>query len=90
MLCLFRNELLLIRRSRRILDAFTTHKMGVAFFSPLSSERYVALWQPIDSRLVEFWFVFVPCVVVTCVVLRIRGIRLHLLAREAPFSIRTD
>jgi inner membrane protein len=82
--------LALATASHGILDALTTHEMGVAFFSPISSERYVSFWQPIDSRFVEFWFVLAPCIVVTCVVLRIRGIGLHLLARETPSSIRMD
>jgi inner membrane protein len=76
--------------SHGILDALTTYEMGVAFFSPVSGERYVAFWRPIDSRFVEFWFVLAPCVLFTYVVLRIRGIRLQLPTREAPLSIRMD
>jgi inner membrane protein len=82
--------LALATASHGLLDALTTHEMGVAFFSPVSGERYVAFWRPIDSRFVEFWFVLAPCVVVTCVVLRIRGIRPQLPTREAPLSIRID
>jgi inner membrane protein len=82
--------LALATASHGILDALTTHEMDVAFFSPVSGERYVALWRPIDSRFVEFWFVLTPCVVVTCFVLRIRGIGLRLRTREAASSIRID
>jgi inner membrane protein len=63
-------HLALATASHGVLDALTTYEMGVAFFSPFSSERYV---MPIDGRSAEFWFVFVPLVLITGLALRIRG-----------------
>jgi len=82
--------LTLATTSHGILDALTTYKKGVAFFSPVVSERFVAPWQPIGSRLVEFWFVFVPLVVFTCVALRLRGVTAPSPSREVPLSIRLE
>ena len=76
--------------SHGVLDALTTHEMGVAFFSPFSSERYVTPWRPIEGRSAEFWFVFVPLVLVTGVALRVRGIRLRWSTRGTPLSIRSE
>jgi hypothetical protein len=64
--------------------------MGVAFFSPFSSERYVMPWRPIDGRSTEFWFVFVPLVLITGVALRSRGIRLQWPTRGTPLGIRLE
>jgi inner membrane protein len=82
--------LTLATASHGMLDALTTHPQGVAFFSPVSHERFVAAWQPINSRSVEFWFVLVPLVLFTSVALRIRGVRGPWFSREAPLSIRRE
>ena len=72
------------------LDALTTFEMGIAFFSPLTCERYVSSWRPIDSRSAEFWFVLAPCVLFTCVALRMGGIGLRWSSRESPVGIRIE
>jgi inner membrane protein len=82
--------LTLATASHGLLDALTTHETGVAFFSPFAAERYVMPWRPIDGRSAEFWFVFVPLVLITGLALRVRGVRLRWPMRETPLSIRSE
>ena len=69
--------------SHGMLDSMTTYPVGVAFYSPLSWERYIAPWQPISGAAVELGL-FVGLVVVSLAFLRIRSIRRF--TSESPHS----
>jgi membrane-bound metal-dependent hydrolase YbcI (DUF457 family) len=46
--------------SHGVLDTFTTYGEGVAFFAPVSTERWTAPWHPFTGLLAEVVVIWLP------------------------------
>ena len=58
--------------SHALADMMTTYPLGVAVFSPFSELRYHLPWRPITSVTREVGLVFVPALLLTLGILRVR------------------
>ena len=78
--------------SHGFLDAFTNYGSGegVAFFSPISVERYLAPWQPIRGEFSELLICLVPLTLLTLLTLRLRNLPTGVPGRQAAVQLGLD